>query len=149
MDTKRVRLPKRYLAHFVALQLTPVRCRWEPVLFMMPMRGALTLGATAQDLVEALVVQLSEMKVSLVHLAQPFGVWLFTVSRQIFVQASWKKPEQWRLLFHCFSNTGWYTFGAVMEGLLKHAATLLQHVIGSVVDSAPHAEVSHAGISIF
>lgn len=30
---------------------------------MMPMRGALTLGATAQDLVEALLLQLSEMKV--------------------------------------------------------------------------------------
>lgn len=30
---------------------------------MMPMRGALTLGATAQDLVEALVVQLAEKKV--------------------------------------------------------------------------------------
>ena len=29
------------------------------------MRGALTLGAAAQDLVEALVVQLSEMKVGL------------------------------------------------------------------------------------
>ena len=28
-----------------------------------------------------------------------------------------------------------------MEGLLKHAATLLQHVVGSVVDSAPHAQV--------
>ena len=39
-------------------------CRWEPVLFMMPMRGALTLGATAQELVEALVVQLAERKVS-------------------------------------------------------------------------------------
>ena len=31
---------------------------------MMPMRGALTLGATAQELVEALVVQLAERKVS-------------------------------------------------------------------------------------
>lgn len=31
---------------------------------MMPMRGALTLGATAQELVEALVVQLAEQKVS-------------------------------------------------------------------------------------
>ena len=61
------------------------------------------------------------------------------------VQAAWRKPEQWRLLFHCFSNTGWYTFGAVMEGLLKHAAKLLEHVIGSVIDSAPHAEVSHPG----
>ena len=39
-------------------------CRWEPVLFMMPMRGALTLGAIAQELVEALVVQLAERKVS-------------------------------------------------------------------------------------
>ena len=29
---------------------------------MMPMRGALTLGATAQDLVEALVMQLTEKK---------------------------------------------------------------------------------------
>ena len=49
-------------------QQTSVRhylfCRWEPVLFMMPMRGALTLGATAQELVEALVVQLAEQKVS-------------------------------------------------------------------------------------
>lgn len=63
----------------------------------------------------------------------------------MLMQAAWRKPEQWRLLFHCFSNTGWYTFGAVMEGLLKRAATLLQHVIGSVIDSAPHAEVSHPG----
>ncbi len=31
-----------------------------------------------------------------------------------------------------------------MEGLLKHAATLLQHVVGSVVDSAPHAQVRPA-----
>ncbi len=30
---------------------------------MMPMRGALTLGASAQELVEALVVQLAERKV--------------------------------------------------------------------------------------
>lgn len=58
------------------------------------------------------------------------------------LQTAWKTPKDFRLLFHCFSNTGWYTFGAVMEGLLKHAAMLLQHVIGSVVDSAPHAEVS-------
>jgi len=28
-----------------------------------------------------------------------------------------------------------------MEGLLKHAAALLQHVVGSVIDSAPHAQV--------
>lgn len=110
------------------------------------MRGALTLGATAQDLVEALLVQLSEMKAGIVSLAQPFELWLGMLNRQILVQAAWRKPEQWRLLFHCFSNTGWYTFGAVMEGLLKHAATLLQHVIGSVVDSAPHAEVSQTGI---
>lgn len=40
-------------------------CRWEPVVFMMPMRGALTLGATAQDLVEALVMQLAERKARL------------------------------------------------------------------------------------
>ncbi|DBA84896.1 TPA: hypothetical protein ACH3X1_005912 [Trebouxia sp. C0004] len=90
--------------------------RWEPVLFIVPMRGALTLGATAQELVEALVVQLAERK------------------------ASWREPREWHLLFHCFSNTGWYTFGAVMEGLLKHAAALLQHVVGSVIDSAPHAQ---------
>ncbi len=49
-------------------QQTSVRhylfCRWEPVLFIVPMRGALTLGATAQELVEALVVQLAERKVS-------------------------------------------------------------------------------------
>ncbi|KAL3160066.1 hypothetical protein ABBQ38_009781 [Trebouxia sp. C0009 RCD-2024] len=89
---------------------------WEPVVFMMPMRGALTLGATAQERVEALVMQLAARK------------------------TAWKTPKDFRLLFHCFSNTGWYTFGAVMEGLLKHAAMLLQHVIGSVVDSAPHAE---------
>ena len=35
----------------------------------MPMRGALTLGATAQDLVEALVMQLSEMKVGFKNLS--------------------------------------------------------------------------------
>lgn len=32
---------------------------------MMPMRGALTLGATAQERVEALVMQLAERKVAL------------------------------------------------------------------------------------
>lgn len=39
--------------------------RWEPVVFMMPMRGALTLGATAQERVEALVMQLAARKVAL------------------------------------------------------------------------------------
>ena len=29
-----------------------------------------------------------------------------------------------------------------MEGLLKKAANMMQHVIGSVVDSAPHAQVT-------
>ena len=66
---------------------------------------------------------------------------------QRLLQAAWRKPQSWRLLFHCFSNTGWYTFGAVMEGLLKHAATLLQHVVGSIVDSAPHPEVCIQGIT--
>lgn len=44
--------------------VTYLFCRWEPVLFIVPMRGALTLGATAQELVETLVVQLAERKVS-------------------------------------------------------------------------------------
>ena len=48
----------------MSLVITYLFCRWEPVLFIVPMRGALTLGATAQELVEALVVQLAERKVS-------------------------------------------------------------------------------------
>ena len=58
------------------------------------------------------------------------------------LQAASQDPKEWRLLFHCFSNTGWYTFGAVIEGLLTKAATMMQHVVGSVVDSAPHAQVT-------
>lgn len=34
---------------------------------MMPMRGALTLGTTAQDLIEALVMQLAEKKARHLH----------------------------------------------------------------------------------
>lgn len=89
---------------------------WDPVVFLMPIRGALTLGTAAQELVEGLIMQLAER------------------------QAAWQDPKEWRLLFHCFSNTGWYTFGAVIEGLLTKAVTMMQHVVGSVVDSAPHAQ---------
>ena len=117
---------------------------------MMPMRGALTLGTTAQELVEALVMQLAERQVALGTVHRLFfshymckTVWSSTpYTFLLMLQTAWRTPKDFRLLFHCFSNTGWYTFGAVMEGLLKHAVTLLQHVIGSVVDSAPHAEVS-------
>ena len=63
------------------------------------------------------------------------------IAGRCYLQAAWQDPKEWRLLFHCFSNTGWYTFGAVIEGLLTKAATMMQHVVGSVVDSAPHAQV--------
>ena len=40
-----------------------MHCSWDPVVFLMPVRGALTLGTAAQELVEGLIMQLAERQV--------------------------------------------------------------------------------------
>ncbi|XP_002970474.2 transmembrane protein 53 [Selaginella moellendorffii] len=44
------------------------------------------------------------------------------------------------LFFHTFSNTGWLTYGVLLERLLQKNNKLLDKVKGCVVDSAPVAE---------
>ncbi|KAK9907673.1 hypothetical protein WJX75_007928 [Coccomyxa subellipsoidea] len=46
-----------------------------------------------------------------------------------------------RLVFHTFSNTGWVSFGGILE---SYADKLLPHICGAVIDSAPQPAVSHA-----
>eukprot|EP00250_Pteridium_aquilinum_P024332 c28933_g1_i1 orf=313-1872(+) len=43
------------------------------------------------------------------------------------------------VIFHTFSNTGWLTYGAVLERLINHGDKFLEKIKGCVVDSAPSA----------
>ncbi|KAI5079352.1 hypothetical protein GOP47_0004831 [Adiantum capillus-veneris] len=43
------------------------------------------------------------------------------------------------VIFHTFSNTGWLTYGAVLERLISQGDDLLDRIKGCVVDSAPSA----------
>ncbi|BDA47827.1 probable transmembrane protein 53-B [Coccomyxa sp. Obi] len=45
-----------------------------------------------------------------------------------------------RLVFHTFSNTGWISFGGILESF---GNALLPHICGAVIDSAPQPAVSH------
>ncbi|EIE18250.1 DUF829-domain-containing protein [Coccomyxa subellipsoidea C-169] len=45
-----------------------------------------------------------------------------------------------RLVFHTFSNTGWVSFGGILE---SYGDALLPHICGAVIDSAPQPAVSH------
>lgn len=54
--------------------------------------------------------------------------------------ASWVEEENGKnLVFHTFSNTGWLTYGAILEKFQKQDPSLMSSIKGCVVDSAPVA----------
>ncbi|KAK3019048.1 hypothetical protein RJ639_003743 [Escallonia herrerae] len=54
--------------------------------------------------------------------------------------ADWLEEEHGKnLVFHTFSNTGWLTYGAILEKFQKQDLTLMGRIRGCVVDSAPVA----------
>ncbi|KAL1197704.1 hypothetical protein V5N11_012359 [Cardamine amara subsp. amara] len=54
--------------------------------------------------------------------------------------ADWLDEEQKKnLVFHTFSNTGWLTYGAILERFQKQDSSLMGRVKGCIVDSAPVA----------
>uniref|UniRef100_A0A1J3H958 Transmembrane protein 53 n=1 Tax=Noccaea caerulescens TaxID=107243 RepID=A0A1J3H958_NOCCA len=54
--------------------------------------------------------------------------------------ADWLDEELHKnLVFHTFSNTGWLTYGAILEKFQKQDSSLMGRVKGCIVDSAPVA----------
>ncbi|XP_041011829.1 transmembrane protein 53 [Juglans microcarpa x Juglans regia] len=54
--------------------------------------------------------------------------------------AGWLEEEHGKnLVFHTFSNTGWLTYGVILEKLKKQDASLMGRIRGCIVDSAPVA----------
>ncbi|KAL5760602.1 hypothetical protein ACOSP7_019117 [Xanthoceras sorbifolium] len=54
--------------------------------------------------------------------------------------SDWLEEEHGKnLIFHTFSNTGWLTYGAVLEKFQKQDPSLMERIRGCVVDSAPVA----------
>lgn len=54
--------------------------------------------------------------------------------------ADWLEEEHGKnLVFHTFSNTGWLTYGVILEKFQKKDPSLLGRIRGCVVDSAPVA----------
>ncbi|KAM7250067.1 hypothetical protein ACFE04_021950 [Oxalis oulophora] len=54
--------------------------------------------------------------------------------------AGWLDEEQGKnLVFHTFSNTGWLTYGAILELFQKQDPSLMGQIKGCIVDSAPVA----------
>lgn len=52
----------------------------------------------------------------------------------------WLEEEHGKnLVFHTFSNTGWLTYGAVLEKFQKQDPSLMGRIKGCIVDSAPVA----------
>ncbi|OMO78140.1 hypothetical protein CCACVL1_14636 [Corchorus capsularis] len=54
--------------------------------------------------------------------------------------AGWLEEEHGKnLVFHTFSNTGWLTYGAILEKFKKQDPSLTGRIRGCIVDSAPVA----------
>ncbi|KAG6601980.1 Transmembrane protein 53, partial [Cucurbita argyrosperma subsp. sororia] len=54
--------------------------------------------------------------------------------------ADWLEEEHGKnLVFHTFSNTGWLTYGAILEKFQKHDSSVMGRIKGCIVDSAPVA----------
>lgn len=54
--------------------------------------------------------------------------------------ADWLEEEHGKnLVFHTFSNTGWLTYGVMLEQFQMHDPSLMGRIRGCVVDSAPVA----------
>lgn len=54
--------------------------------------------------------------------------------------ADWMEEEYGKnLVFHTFSNTGWLTYGVILEKFQKQDPSLMGRIKGCVVDSAPVA----------
>uniref|UniRef100_A0A5B6YIN2 Transmembrane protein 53 n=1 Tax=Davidia involucrata TaxID=16924 RepID=A0A5B6YIN2_DAVIN len=54
--------------------------------------------------------------------------------------ADWLEEEYGKnLVFHTFSNTGWLTYGVILEKFQKQDPTLIGRIRGCIVDSAPVA----------
>lgn len=54
--------------------------------------------------------------------------------------ADWLEEEQGKnLVFHTFSNTGWLTYGVILEKFQKQDPSLMGTIRGCIVDSAPVA----------
>ncbi|KAJ7515618.1 hypothetical protein O6H91_22G020500 [Diphasiastrum complanatum] len=89
------------------------------VTFVIPMRDVISLNT--RDKSEQLIQ----------HLAKHLATWLSEENND---------GEQNCVLFHTFSNTGWLTYGVILEKLLEKDPTLLNKIKGCVVDSAPAAK---------
>jgi hypothetical protein len=58
------------------------------------------------------------------------------------VQAELKaRGNSGRLLFHTFSNTGWVSFGGILEESIRTGSSIITHICGAVIDSAPQPAV--------
>ncbi|XP_027098621.1 transmembrane protein 53 [Coffea eugenioides] len=53
--------------------------------------------------------------------------------------ADWLEEDGKNLVFHTFSNTGWLTYGVVLEKLQRSDPNLMGRIKGCIVDSAPVA----------
>ncbi|XVF67038.1 hypothetical protein PTKIN_Ptkin10aG0088900 [Pterospermum kingtungense] len=54
--------------------------------------------------------------------------------------ADWLEEEHGKnLVFHTFSNTGWLTYGEILEKFQKQDPSLIRRIRGCIVDSAPVA----------
>ncbi|KAJ1436353.1 hypothetical protein SESBI_04385 [Sesbania bispinosa] len=54
--------------------------------------------------------------------------------------ADWLEGEnQKNLVFHTFSNTGWLTYGVILEHFQKQDSSMMEKIRGCIVDSAPVA----------
>uniref|UniRef100_A0A7N0TUT1 Transmembrane protein 53 n=1 Tax=Kalanchoe fedtschenkoi TaxID=63787 RepID=A0A7N0TUT1_KALFE len=53
--------------------------------------------------------------------------------------ADWLEENEKSLIFHTFSNTGWLTYGVILEKFQKQDPSLMSRIRGCIVDSAPVA----------